>query len=110
MTGAEEYPTQTQADHLMNFDIELYTSSWFGRGTLGYTDINTKTIHINTRFYNTAQPFQIAMNMVHEWCHKMGFDHDSARTARRDFSVPYAIGYIVRDLAQNSSVLTPVTP
>jgi hypothetical protein len=99
MMGAEKYPVQTAADHKMDFDIELYTSSWFGRGTLGYTDINTQTIHINTRFYDKSAPNQIAMNMVHEWTHKMGFDHDQNRTARRDYSVPYGVGYLVRDLA-----------
>ena len=100
MLGAEKFPTQTPEDHLMDFDIELYTSSWFGRGTLGYTNQDTKTIHINTRFYDGAAVNEIAMNMVHEWTHKMGFDHDSNRTARRDYSVPYAVGYLVRDLGK----------
>ncbi len=100
MTGAEMYPTQTPADSLMDFDLELYTSSWFGRGTLGYTDTSTKTIHMNTRFYDGAGPADVAMNLTHEWLHKMGFDHDSNRTARRDYSVPYAIGYIMRDLGK----------
>ena len=104
MTGAEMYPNQTPADHLMDFDLELYTSSWFGRGTLGYTDVNTKTIHMNTRFYDKAAVNGVAMNLVHEWCHKMGFDHDSNRTARRDYSVPYAIGYVIRDLGAKKTL------
>jgi hypothetical protein len=106
MQGAERYPAQTEADHKMNFDIELYTSSWFGRGTLGYTDTSTKTIHINTRFYDKTEANGIAMNMVHEWTHKMGFDHDQNRTARRDYSVPYGVGYIVRDLAAKINLST----
>ena len=108
MTGAEQFPKQTSADKAMDFNIELYTSSWFGRGTLGYTNIDDPTIHINTRFYNPAQVNAVAMNMVHEWTHKMGFDHDANRTARRDFSVPYAIGYLIRDLGAKMKT-TPVT-
>ena len=106
MLGAEKYPAQTSVDHVMNFDLELYTSNWFGRNTLGYTDITTKTIHMNTRFYDRAEPYEIAMNMVHEWTHKMGFDHDKQRTDRRDYSVPYGVGYIVRDLASKINVST----
>ncbi len=100
MTGAEMYPKQTAVDGMMDFDLELYTSSWFGRGVLGYTNQDTTVISINTRFYNNAEVNAIAMNLVHEWTHKMGFGHDANRTARRDFSVPYAVGYLIRDLAK----------
>jgi len=38
----------------------------------------------------------VAGNLAHEWTHKIGFDHKSA--AEHD-SAPYAIGYIVDELA-----------
>lgn len=101
MTGAEKYPRVTPADGAMNFDLELYTPAWYqSNNVLGYTNQGTKTIFINRNFYNRAEIFEIAMNLTHEWCHKMGFDHDSKSTARRPYSVPYGVGYLIRDLGQ----------
>jgi len=95
MSGAEALPTQTAADHVMDFDLEMYT----GRASvLGYTNPGTLTVWINSNFYDYATVNEIAMNLTHEWCHKMGFDHDYYNTARRPYSVPYGIGYLVRDL------------
>lgn len=101
MTGAEKYPRVTPADGMMNFDLELYTPAWYqSNNVLGYTNQGTKTIFINRNFYNRAEIYEIAMNLTHEWCHKMGFGHDSKATARRPYTVPYGVGYIIRDLAQ----------
>lgn len=101
MTGAEKYPKQTAQDQTMNFQLELYAPKWYqSNNVLGYTSQTDPIIHINKNFYNSAEVFEIAMNLTHEWCHKMGFDHDSKATARRPYSVPYAIGYLVRDLGQ----------
>jgi hypothetical protein len=100
MTGAEKYPRQTSEDQTMNFDLELYSPRWYqSNNVLGYTSQDTKTIFINRNFYNRAEIFEIAMNLTHEWCHKVGFGHDSRATERRPYTVPYGIGYIIRDLA-----------
>lgn len=98
MAGAEQYPSKTTANHTMDLYLELYTAN--GSSTIGYTSPSTKTIYMNTYFYNSASAGDIAGNMMHEWLHKLGFDHDSAVTARRPSSVPYAIGYIARDLVK----------
>ncbi len=99
MTGAERYPVQTEADRMMDFDLILYKPKWYqSKNVLGYTSRDTSVIHINRKFFNQAEFNQIAMNLVHEWTHKMGFEHDFNRTDRRPYSVPYGIGYIVRDL------------
>lgn len=99
MAGAEVYPTQSSVDHKMDFDLALYKPKFYqSNNVLGYTDQSTSIIHINRNFYNQASVNEIAMNLVHEWVHKMGFDHDFKSTARRPYSVPYAVGYIVRDL------------
>ncbi len=101
MTGAEKYPRQSSPDGVMNFDLELYSPRWYqSNNVLGYTNQNTQTIFINRNFFSRAEIFEIAMNLTHEWCHKVGFEHDSRSTARRPFSVPYGVGYIIRDLAQ----------
>jgi hypothetical protein len=99
MTGAERYPVQTDANHLMDYDLVLYKPKWYqSKNVLGYTSQDTNVIHINKKFFNQAEFNLIAMNLVHEWTHKMGFGHDFNRTDRRPYSVPYGIGYIVRDL------------
>ncbi len=99
MTGAEMFPQQTASDHFMDFDLVLYKPKWYqSKKVLGYTDQSTNVIHINKSFFNQASVNEIAMNLVHEWVHKMGFDHDFKNTSRRPSSVPYAVGYIVRDL------------
>jgi len=99
MKGAEKYPQQTPEDHMMDFELELYTPKWYqSKNVIGYTNQNVLTIWINRLIYKKTETYKIAMNLVHEWMHKMGFDHDYKNTARRPYSVPYAIGYIVRDM------------
>ena len=66
---------------------------------IGYTKASIKTIYMNRRYLSTFTPNKVAMNLFHEWLHKVGFGHDYEATARRPYSVPYAIGYIIRDLA-----------
>ncbi len=99
MSGAEMFPVQTGVDHFMDYDLILYKPKWYqSKKVLGYTSQNTRVVHINRNFFNKAEVNEIAMNLVHEWVHKMGFEHDYRSTSRRPYSVPYGIGYIVRDL------------
>ncbi len=95
LEAAEQLPTPTEANHVIDLSVQLYTSSYFGRNVVGYTDPSVPTIFMNTYFYNSATPGNSAGNMMHEWMHKIGFDHDYNSTARRPYSVPYAIGDIV---------------
>jgi hypothetical protein len=98
MVGAEVL--NGVADAQMDIDITLYHSSWFGRHTVGYTTGDSPKIYSNTRFFYNFTPADVAGNWSHEWVHKMGFGHDHNNTAKRPYSVPYAIGYIVRDMAR----------
>jgi hypothetical protein len=107
MNGAERFPQQTEVDHEMDYDLVLYRPKWYqSKNVLGYTSQDTNIIHINRNFFNDAEVNQIAMNLVHEWTHKMGFGHDYKRTSRRPYSVPYGIGYIVRDLGNKMFGMT----
>ena len=99
MQGAEQTPQVTPANQTMDLFVSLYTSGYFGRNVIGYTDPTVPTIFMNTYFYDSATPAGTAGNMMHEWMHKLGFDHDYNSTARRPSSVPYAVGYIAEDLA-----------
>lgn len=77
----------------MNLYLKLYHNR-FSR-VIGYTSPKTNLIHINFKYFKNYSPQDVASNLVHEWVHKLGFDHKSAK---EHDSVPYAIGYIVDDI------------
>lgn len=87
-------------DNEMNVDVTMYYSR---RGVVGYTYPSSDRIWTNSKFFNRYSFGGVAGNLVHEWCHKLGFKHDSNRTSRRAYSVPYAIGYIVEELVDKLS-------
>ena len=80
----------------MDVEVELYQQS---TNTIGYTYPNTSRIWVNTKYFDKYTPVQVADNLFHEWLHKLGFDHDVKYSKSRNYSVPYAIGYLVEELA-----------
>lgn len=84
-------------DHQMDLDLELYTN--YSTSTVGYTYANTIKIWMNRKYFDAYDPEEVARNVFHEWTHKLGFGHDSSATSRRPYSVPYALGSIMQDLA-----------
>lgn len=100
MTGAEDL--MPEADGVMNFDLTLYTS-WNPWSTVkGYTKPDTMRIWLHTKYFRRTSwtPVDVAANMAHEWVHKMGFGHAYENNPDRPWSVPYAIGRIVGQIAQ----------
>jgi hypothetical protein len=95
--GAE----QLHPDKNNRMDVELELYSDYNSSTVGYTYPNTTHIWMNLKYFSVYEPYQVAGNLMHEWIHKLGFTHDAASTPSRPYSVPYAIGYIVRNLAAN---------
>jgi hypothetical protein len=79
----------------LDVEIELYYEE---SSTIGYTYPSTPRIWMNRKFFTRYSPSQIAGNLTHEWLHKLGFVHAVSDTDSRAFSVPYAVGYIVRRL------------
>lgn len=86
-----------ELDNEMDLDLELYYS-W--TSTVGYTTASSLTIFMNTKFFDPYTPAEVAGNVFHEWTHKLGFHHDSNYSISRDSSVPYAIGYLIRELGK----------
>lgn len=84
-------------DNEMDLQLELYYNS---NNTVGYTYPNTVKVWMNRKYFTPYTPAQVAGNMFHEWTHKLGFDHATTYTVARDSSVPYAIGYFIRDLGK----------
>lgn len=95
LKGAEKL--LPEENYEMDLELELYYSS---KSTVGYTYPNTVRIWMNTKFFNVFTPAQVAGNVFHEWTHKLGFDHASSYSVSRDSSVPYALGYLMRDLGK----------
>lgn len=92
--GAEKlYPKK---NYVMDVTLETYTTD---ANVIGYTLPTVNKIWMNTRYLNTFTPVQVAANLVHEWLHKLGFGHAYESTPSRPYSVPYAVGYLIRTMA-----------
>lgn len=100
MDGRETLQPNTPGE--MNYYLSLYNSRW--SRVIGYTSASTNVININWKYFRTFKPNEVAGNLAHEWTHKIGFDHKSA--AEHD-SAPYAIGYIVEELAAKYLLTSP---
>lgn len=87
-----------EENNAMDVEIELYSD--FDSPVLGYTYPRSKRIWMNLKYFNKHSPAEVAGHLVHEWLHKLGFDHERERHPDRKYSVPYAVGYIVRDIAR----------
>lgn len=95
LEGSEEL--SPAMDYEMDLELELYFSR---RSTVGYTYPDELKVWINTKFFNTYTPAQVAGNIFHEWTHKLGFEHAYRYSSKRDASVPYALGYLVEELGK----------
>lgn len=91
LIGAEKL--NLTKNNSMDVELELYYQD---TSTIGYTYPSSTRIWMNTKYFNNYTPNQVAANLMHEWLHKLGFGHDSSATAQRPYSVPYAIGYLIR--------------
>lgn len=91
MAGAEVLD-QTE-DFEADIFVELDNS--FSWSAIGYTYPNTKWQWIYNRFFKGASIEAIAGNLAHEWCHKIGYEHEFKYTRLREHSVPYWVGNFV---------------
>lgn len=82
--------------------IDMEMELWIPRlptSTTGYTSPGTNRVWIKKSYLERASVAELAGTIFHEWLHKIGFDHDKKPTQRRPYSVPYAIGDIMGELA-----------
>lgn len=94
---AAEKLTPTK-NNTMDVGVKLYYTN---NSVVGYTSTNITYINVNTKFFDNYDPNEVAGNLFHEWLHKLGYGHDSTATTRRPYSVPYAIGYMVREIGKS---------
>lgn len=105
-TNAQIYQTildaaeslQPAKNNTMDVGVKLYYAN---NSVVGYTNGSITYINVNTKFFNGYDVNEVAGNLFHEWLHKLGYGHSASATASRPYSVPYAIGYIVRNLGKN---------
>jgi hypothetical protein len=95
LEGAERL--QPYKNNRMDLKLEFYTD--LKSNVIGYTLPGTIKVWVNNKYFNTNSDAKVAANLVHEWLHKLGFHHDRFKHSHRKYSVPYAVGKIVRDLA-----------
>jgi hypothetical protein len=95
LEGAEKL--SPAKDNAMDLTLKSYYADAI---VIGYTMPSIKTIYMNRKFLNKFAANEVAMNLTHEWLHKLGFKHAAKKTANRSKSVPYAVGYIMRSLAK----------
>lgn len=96
LDGAEKLTPKK--NNTLDVGVKLYYTN---NNVVGYTNGSITYINVNTKFFDKYAAHQVAGNLFHEWLHKQGYGHDSTATARRPYSVPYAIGYMIRDIGKN---------
>lgn len=85
-------------NNTLDVGVKLYYEN---NSVVGYTNGSITYINVNTKFFDSYDANEVAGNLFHEWLHKLGYGHDSSATARRPYSVPYAIGYMIRNIGKN---------
>lgn len=88
---------QPAKNNTMDLEVELYYAA---NTVVGYTYATSKRIWVNTKFFNSYTANNVSGNLFHEWLHKLGYTHDSAATAKRPYTVPYAVGYIMANIGK----------
>ena len=85
-------------DGRMELKLTLYHSP---TNTVGYTYPNTNEIWVNRKYFERYSLAEVANNAMHEWLHKIGFEHSYYNNPDRPYTVPYAIGEIVEEVIKD---------
>ena len=96
LEGAEKL--KPSKNNTMDMTVKTYYET---STTVGYTMTGSSTINMNTKYLNSYTSNNVSRNMIHEWLHKIGFGHAVSYSTSRNYSVPYAVGRIMEQLAAN---------
>jgi hypothetical protein len=83
-----------ELDGDMDIDISMYYTR---RNVIGYTYGGLRT-WINRKYFNQFDEADICGNVAHEYAHKCGFTHAKRYNRTRYRTIPYAVGYKIRDI------------
>jgi hypothetical protein len=74
----------------------FFVSAFAGCSVLGYGDEDGDEIFTYPCFLDNNDLPEIAGHIAHEWTHKLGFAQDFDNHPKRDETVSYAFGYLIR--------------
>lgn len=104
MSGKDSF--NTEEDNDMDISITIYYKN---NKTVGYTYPNTYKTWINRKFFRYFDYAEIVGNLVHEYCHNVGFTHPARGYGR--YNVPYYYGDTAEKLCDDildGRKLTPI--
>jgi len=99
MTAKEERGDGT--DGVIDLYLELVNGS--DGDVVGFGRPSSPHIYTYSIMFDDMSLPELARHYTHEWCHKLGFEHDHRRSRNRNNSVPYGIGNIVERLGHQFS-------
>lgn len=97
LKGAE-LAYNTQENNTMDLNLRMYWAPF--SKVIGYTTPDSDTVNNNRKYFKRMNIAELAGHYFHEWLHKVGFDHEFNYTAQRPYSVPYAVGTIIEEIAR----------
>ena len=87
-------------------DIDVFITMYYANTrVVGYTNPSTCKTWVNRKFFSEYDEADISCNLIHEYLHKVGFDHKSAKELT---SVPYAVGYLLERVIREGHDECPV--
>ncbi len=99
MSGADLY-TPADGDFDIRWKVKKRSLFWrITSNTIGYTYPFSRTINTYEWFIKKRRPPTVAGHLMHEYLHNCGFVHGAGRSKLRNRSVPYAVGYMVKNIA-----------
>ena len=103
MSGWDMYSKEKDGD--IDTNAKLYHKRL--SSAMGYSYSHSLDTYSNTaKWRGTEREIVagVAGNIIHEYMHNLGFGHDYKWNPTREFTVPYAIGYIVRNLVLETDI------
>jgi hypothetical protein len=88
---------QPAKNNIMDVGVKMYYEN---NSVVGWTNGSITYINVNRKYFDQYDPNEVAGNLFHEWMHKLGYGHSSSATPSRPYSVPYAVGYLIRDIGK----------
>lgn len=84
-------------------DLYLHLEPGGDGSVVGYGNEGDKWINTYAHAFADMEQHEVAGHIFHEWLHKIGFVHDFLDLPKRKYSVPYAVGEILEELAEKST-------
>ena len=82
-------------------DVDIDATLYFGNDdTIGYTYATSVRTWINKKFFFRMSHAEIAGNICHEYLHNCGYNHSYDWNDTIVYTAPYAVGYMVVDIAK----------